>query len=171
MNGANQIARADHHPSLAAVWNGSALIPEPEAESADAEVWFAVPPDSDIPGAPPRWEALKASSISDDAYVVRGCPALLSGVVFGDTVRVIRSAEGALVVTELLERSGLEGARLWFENGGDSWRRPTESLAARGAVVDVYSPKLVGICWAPATGLEDTLRQMEADGVLVYATS
>lgn len=63
-------------------------------------------------------------------------------------------------------RSGYDSARLWFEEGGDTWREPTETLAAAGCVVDIYSEKLVGISWPASTDVLKSLERMEAEGLL-----
>lgn len=158
------------HPSLAVVWNGERLTPAPEAAAAESTVWFAVPPEPDASQGPQYWEALNASRISDDTLVVRGCPALFGQVAFGDVVRVVASSENVWVVTEIVERGGFESARLWFP-GGDSWRAPSEALAAAGCVIDVYSEKLVGIAWPTRDDMRKTLESMEAEGILEYATA
>jgi hypothetical protein len=158
------------HPSLACVWNGTRLVPAAEAKAAEATVWFTVPPARDFPEAPTTWEALPASRLSDDTFSVCGCPVLFSGVAFGDTVRAIASGEGALAVTEVVERGGYDSARLWFAKGGDSWRSPTETLATVGCVVDVYSERLVGISWPTSTDIHASLRRLEAEGLLEFAT-
>ncbi|WP_084003613.1 DUF4265 domain-containing protein [Agromyces aureus] len=158
------------HPSLASVWDGTRLVPISAAIAAEESVWFAVPPDPDLPDAPVLWEALNASRTSADTFVVCGCPVLFPGVAFGDTVRVIASGEGALVVTEIVARGGYDSARLWFEDGGVSWLEPTEQLAAEGCIVDIYTERLVGISWPSSTDLPKTLKRMEAEELLVYAT-
>ncbi|MFG6490832.1 DUF4265 domain-containing protein [Microbacterium sp. P03] len=158
------------HPSLASIWDGTRLIPAPDALAADAQVWFVLPPDAEIEGAP-IWEALNASKVAEDTFTVCGCPALFAQVAFGDTVRVASSDEGALVVTKVVARGGYRSARLWFEDGGESWRQPSETLAAEGCVVDVYSEKLVGISWRDSNDLTLALERLEAEGVLVYATA
>lgn len=134
-------------------------------------MWFAVPPDPDLPDAPQYWEALNASQVSEDTFVIRGCPALFARVAFGDVVRAVASGEGAMVVTGIVERGGYDSARLRFGNGGDSWRAPTEALAADGCIVDVYSDKLVGIAWPIAYEIENSLERMESEGLLEYATA
>jgi len=155
---------------LACVWDGMRLVPAAEAKAAQATVWFTVPPEPDYPDAPMTWEALPASRLSDDTFAVCGCPALVSGIAFGDIVRVVASAEGALAVTEVVERGGYDSARLWFAEGGDSWRSPSETLAAAGCVVDVYSERLVGISWPASTDIHASLTRLEAEGFLEYAT-
>ncbi|MFC9559601.1 DUF4265 domain-containing protein [Agromyces sp. NPDC056965] len=159
------------HPSLASVWDGARLVPKSSAAAAEESVWFAVPPDPDFPDAPVLWEALNATRTSSDIYVLCGCPVLSAGVAFGDTVRVIASGERGLVVTEVVARGGFDSARLWFENGGVTWREPTEQLAAEGCIVDIYTERLVGISWPASTDVLETLKRMEAEGLLVYATA
>jgi hypothetical protein len=160
------------HPSKACVWNGEELVPAVEASAAESVVWFAVPPDPDSPRDYAVWEALNATQVDDDVYRLCASPALFAQVAFGDSVDVIRSGEGALVVTSIAGRGGYSSARLWFGEGGGTWRAPTEQLAAAGCVVDVYSEHLVGVSW-PATleGVPNTLELMEREGVLVYATA
>lgn len=155
---------------MASVWAGSRLVPSPAALAAEEVVWFVVPPDPDLPDAPLMWEALRATRTSADTFALCGCPALFGGVAFGDRVRAIGSGEGALVVTEVVARSGYDSARLWFEAGGVTWREPVEKLAATGCIVDVYSERLVGVSWPDSSDALATLEQMEADGVLMYAT-
>jgi hypothetical protein len=147
------------------------LVPAPEAEAADATVWFSVPPDPELRDAQLTWEALNASTLTDGTFVVRGCSALFAGVAYGDTVRAVSSAEGAHVVTGILDRGGFDSARVWFENGGNSWRAPVEALATAGAVVDVYSENLAGLSWPCSIDLHATLERMESRGLLIYATA
>lgn len=164
------MAEFREHPSLACVWDGARLAPSPDAAEADVTVWFALPPVPEASADEQVWEALRASSAGDGLYVVRGCSVLFSGVSFGDVVRAIPSAEGALAVTEIVERRGFESARVWFEDGEDSWRVPTEELAAMGAIVDVYTEKLVGISWPGSIDLGSRLRQLEGERRLAFAT-
>lgn len=159
------------HTSLAAVWDGVQLVPAPEAARADATVWFSLPPDPDFPDTPPLWEGLIATPASSDSYVVRACPALFAGVAFGDQVRVVASAEGALVVTAIAASGGYDSARLWFAEGGCSWQEPTELLAKAGCVVDVYSERLVGVSWPEQSNVLTLLDRLEAEGSLQYATA
>lgn len=160
------------HPSKACVWNGEALVPAAEASAAESVVWFGVPPDSDIPREYAVWEALNATQLDDDVYRVCASPALFPHVAFGDSVDVIRSGEGALVVTSIAARGGYLSARLRFEEGGDGWRAPVEQLAEAGCVVDVYSEHLVGISWLAAIErVPDALERMEREGILAYATA
>ncbi|MDR6906085.1 hypothetical protein J2X63_001771 [Agromyces sp. 3263] len=160
------------HPSKACVWNGEELVPAAEASAAESVVWFVVPPDPDIPRDYAVWEALNAAQVEGDVYRVWASPALFAQVAFGDSVDVIQSGEGALVVTSIAARGGYSSARLWFEEGGGTWRAPVEQLAAAGCVVDVYSEHLIGVSW-PATleRVSNALELMEREGVLVYATA
>ena len=146
-------------------------MPTPAAVVAEETVWFAVPPDPDFPDAPLMWEALNATRTSAGVYVLRACPVLFAGVAFGDTVRVIASGEGSSVVAEVVARGGYYSARLWFEEGGVTWREPTEALAAAGCVVDIYSERLVGISWPASADVLKSVERMEAEGLLVYATA
>lgn len=139
---------------------------------AESVVWFGVPQDLDRPRDSAVWEALNATQVDENVYRVCASPALFAHVAFGDSVDVIRSGEGALVVTSIAARGGYSSARLWFEEGGDAWRAPVEQLAEAGCVVDVYSEHMVGISWlSTLEHVPDALELMEREGVLAYATA
>ncbi|MCD2444353.1 DUF4265 domain-containing protein [Agromyces sp. SYSU K20354] len=160
------------HPSKACVWDGTQLVPVADATAAESVVWFVLPPDPDMPRDYAVWEALNATQVEHDVYRLCASPALFARVAFGDRVDVIRSGEGALVVTSIAGRGGYTSARLWFEDGGDTWRLPVESLAQAGCVVDIYSERLVGISWPSALDeIIPSLERMESEGVLIYATA
>ena len=160
------------HPAQACVWDGAQLVPAAEASAAASVVWFGVPLDPDLPRDHSVWEALNATMVDDDVYRLCASAALFGQVAFGDSVNVIRSAEGALVVTSIAARGGYSSARLWFEDGGDAWRIPVQRLARIGCVVDVYSDRLVGLSWPSSLdSVITSLGRMEREGVLAYATA
>jgi hypothetical protein len=107
------------------VWAGTALAPSRSAVDADTEVWFALPSDS----GRVVWEALNAATIGPGLAELRGVPAWVHGVHFGDVVTTVESAEGGLVGVAVHRRGAQATFRLWL--GEDprlaaSWREIAE---------------------------------------------
>jgi hypothetical protein len=132
------------HGSRTAVWAGTALAPSRSAVDADTEVWFALPSDS----GRVVWEALNAATVGPGLAELRGVPAWVHGVHFGDVVTTVESAEGGLVGVAVHRRGAQATFRLWL--GEDprlaaSWREIAERYAERGCLVDVVSEQLIAL--------------------------
>ncbi|MFF8185975.1 DUF4265 domain-containing protein [Microbacterium sp. NPDC016588] len=123
-------------------WNGRELAPVSESAAADIEVWATMPTDSGT-----LWEALNATMITHDSARIWAIPMFLYGLHYGDTVSVIPSAEGPLVVTEIVGRSGYVTFRVWLGEEGcrATWRSVAETYAERGCIVDVWSERLLAL--------------------------
>ena len=93
----------------------------------------------------------------------------------GDVVRVIRSAEGAPVISELITGSCNSTFRALFEREshvGEHWKRLMEDLEPFGCWFDVYSPQLVALSAEPevAQAVADVLADEQRAGRWVYET-
>lgn len=114
----------------------------PESAAATIEVWATMPWDSGT-----LWEALNATMITDDSARICAVPMFLYGLHYGDTVSVMASAEGPLVVTKIVGRGGYATFRVWLgeEECRATWRNVAETYAERGCVVDVWSERLLAL--------------------------
>lgn len=167
------MARYLQHPSLAACWNGKTLEPFPDAIAAELTVWFALPPNDSEAATDGAWEGLLATAVADDTVRLCAVPAHLQDVNFGDEVKVIRSAEEALVATSIGNRSDQWTYRIFLPDGsGDVWLPIAEFYAKAGCLVDVVSPRLIALscCRDIAQAVADLLLRDQDAGRFVYET-
>jgi hypothetical protein len=93
----------------------------------------------------------------------------------GDVVRVVRSAEGAPVISELITRSSNSTFRALFEREshvGEHWKRLMGDLEPFGCWFDTWSETLVAISVdaTNARSVADYLKIKESAAELKYET-
>lgn len=130
------------HPSRAARWNGTELMPVESSAFADTEVWAGW---TEV--GTTTWEALNATTVGADEVRICSVPAYAYGLNFGDTVGTIASAEGPLVVRGITCAGGQSTFRIWLGTDPDpsAWRPIAESYAKRGCIVDVLTSSLIAL--------------------------
>ena len=130
----------DEHPSRASGLRGDELDVHPDAAESDCTVWFGYEPE--------QWEGLLAVRVSAGCVRISGVPYWVYDLNLGDEVRVIESAEGAIVAAERVHESGNSTFRVRFENADahDSrWRRLMTDLASFECWFDVRTPGFLAI--------------------------
>lgn len=161
------------HGSKAVEWTDGDLVPSRLAVEADSEVWFPLPVEDD---GVQFWEALNGRLVEAGLVELRAVPALAYGMSFGDLVGVVRSGEGALVVTDIREPSSFATFRIWL--GGEeslslAWRSSVEKYAKLGCLVDAYSEKLIAIACPEGLieAVTDALESQASISALVWEQS
>ena len=129
------------------------LAPVPESAAATVEVWATTPTESGT-----LWDALNATMVTQDSARIWAVPVFLYGLHYGDTVGVIASGEGALVVTDIVERRGYGTFRVWLGDDGCrvTWQTVAETYARRGCIVDVWGERLLAL-----SCVEDLVRNVQ----------
>jgi hypothetical protein len=157
------------HPSKAGLWQDGTMAVHPDADLADTTVWFAFDRDGDDA----RWEGVLATSRADGTATLAGVPYFLHGVTFGDVVTTVASAEGALVATGVVEKSGMFTFRVILNSDDPTdWQRLVADVGVHGCYFDVRDPKFVALAVPQATAqsVADYLQTGENAGHLNYDT-
>ena len=166
------MAEFEEHPSKAAAWRYGGFVVLPDAEAEDCTIWFRLEPDAD---SDMRWEGLLGRRLSDDRARVCAVPFWVYDLNLGDEVRIVTSAEGALIATESIHDSGNYTFRVSFNTDGEddlSWRELQQALEPFDCWFDVRSPRFTAISCPPshAQAVADYLASRERDGELHYET-
>ena len=109
------MAEFEEHPSKAAARRYGGFVVLPDAEAEDCTIWFRLEPDAD---SDMRWEGLLGRRLSDDRARVCAVPFWVYDLNLGDEVRIVTSAEGALIATESIHDSGNYTFRVSFNTDG-----------------------------------------------------
>jgi hypothetical protein len=122
---------------------------------------------------PDEWEGILGKWLSERDAEVVGTPVFAYDLNLGDVVRVIRSAEGAPVISELITGSCNSTFRALFEREshvGEHWKRLMEDLEPFGCWFDTWSETLVAISVAAtnARSVADYLKIKESAAELKY---
>lgn len=157
------------HPSKAVRLVAGALVGYPRAVEQDCTLWVALPDRTD------EWEGVLGRWISEDEAEVVGIPVFAYDLDLGDVVRVVRSAEGAPVVSALVTKSGSYTFRAWFEReseAGEHWTKVMQDLEPFGCWFDTWSERLIAISVAAthAQSVADYLQARESASELKYET-
>ncbi|RFA06569.1 hypothetical protein B7R21_19565 [Subtercola boreus] len=155
------------HPSLVATWNGEDLDPLPESAESTLTVWLPLPPDD----GPQTWEGMNAVPVEDGIVELRAVPAYTYGVNFGDHLSTLESAEGPLVCTGIVRKSGQATFRICLpEARTEPWRTVAVRYAQTGCLVDVISERLIALSCSDtaAPAISQSLASDEKAGAFVY---
>jgi hypothetical protein len=161
------VTHYDEHPSRASGFRDDELVVHPDAAESDCTVWFSYEPE--------HWEGLLAVRVGAGRVRVSGVPYWVSDVNLGDEVRVVESAEGAIVAEERVRESTNSTFRVRFENADaddDRWRRLMSDLASFDCWFDVRTPGLlaVSVPGENAQPVADYLAARERSDELQYET-
>jgi hypothetical protein len=157
------------HPSKTVRLVAGELILHPRAAEADCTLWVG------LKDGPDEWEGILGAWVSERDAEVVGIPVFAYDLNLGDVVRVIRSAEGAPVISELITRSSNSTFRALFDRElhvGEHWKRLMEDLEPFGCWFDTWSETLVAISVAAtnARSVADCLKIKESAAELKYET-
>ncbi|GEM_PF-6640945 len=131
------------HPSKASRYQARTFIVHPEARVEDCTVWA---PLDKAPDGVERWEGLVGIRLALDKVRVCAVPVFADDLNLGDEVKVVGSAQGALVVTRVSDDAGNYTFRVYFEDGERDdtlWREILRELEPMECWFDVYSPSLL----------------------------
>jgi hypothetical protein len=155
-------------------WRDGAFEARVESSNASQSVWFALEPEE--PGDV-VWEGLLVESIGPERVVVAAVPAFAYDVNLGDEVRVMASAEGALVAVGVVRDAGRFTFRVWFpewerSSADERWKDLQVDLERFECWFDVYSPQLIAVSVEAddAQAVADFLDHKERAGMLQYET-
>lgn len=157
------------HPSKTVRLVAGELILHPRAAEADCTLWVG------LKDGPDEWEGILGKWVSERDAEVVGIPVFAYDLNLGDVVRVIRSAERAPVISELITRSSNSTFRALFEREshvGEHRKRLMEDLEPFGCWFDTWSETLVAISVAAtnARSVADYLKIKESSAELKYET-
>lgn len=157
------------HPSKAVRLAAGELVGYPRAATQDCTLWVA------LPEGPDEWEGVLGKWSSEDEAEVVGIPVFAYDLNLGDVVRVVRSAEGATVVSGVVTKSGNYTFRVWLEDeaqAGEHWKRVMKELEPFGCWFDTWSERLIAISVTEtfAQSVADYLRARESASELKYET-
>ena len=143
------------------------LVGYPPAMEEDCTLWVALQDQAD------EWEGVLGKWSSEDEAEIVGIPVFAYDLDLGDVVRVVRSAEGAPVVSALVAKSGNHTFRVWFDavpEPGHNWRRLMTDLEPFDCWFDTWSERLIAISVSAthAQAVADYLRARESESELEY---
>ncbi|TFC06533.1 DUF4265 domain-containing protein [Cryobacterium sp. MDB2-33-2] len=157
------------HPSKVARWDDGGLVPIVEGTADPVTVWVALPPEN----GRQYWEGMNAWSVSDGVVELRAVPAFACNLNFGDRLSTVKSAEGSLVCTGIVQPSDQWTYRVWLsDEASATWHLVAENYARAGCLVDVMSQHLIAIScdYEVARIIADKLAADERTGILTYET-
>jgi hypothetical protein len=157
------------HPSKVVRLVAGELILYPRAAESDCTLWVA------LMDGPDEWEGILGKWLSESDVEIVGIPVFAFDLNLGDVARVIRSAEGVPVISELVTGSSNSTFRAWFEResrAGEHWKRLMEELEPFGCWFDTWSETLVAISVAAtnARSVAEYLQTKESAAELTYET-
>jgi hypothetical protein len=157
------------HPSKVVRMADGELVIYPRASAEDCTLWFA------LDDAPDEWEGVLGKRLPSDTAEVVGVPVFAYGVNLGDVVRTVTSAEGGLVVSEVITDAGNYTFRAFFEGQaapGEHWQSLMVDLEPFGCWFDTLSENLVAISVDAenSQAVADYLAARELSGELKYET-
>jgi hypothetical protein len=155
-----------NHPSKAGRWDGVGLIPLDDGAHEPWTVWVPIAVDETT-----MWEGLIAWVVAPGEAQLRSVPAFAYDLNFDDVVSIVESAEGSLVCTGIIRRSGQSTFRVWLgEDGSDSWSDVAANYAKHGCIVEVISPKLLALSCIDESAqlIVDKLAAAQGDATLTF---
>jgi uncharacterized protein DUF4265 len=157
----------EEHPSRASGVRGDELVVHPDAAASDCTVWFAYEAE--------HWEGLLAVRVCSDRVRLSGVPYWVRDLNLGDEVRVVESADGAIVAEERVHDSTNYTFRVVFDGADaddDRWRRLMSDLTSLDCWFDVRTPGFLAISVAAedAHAVADYLAARERSEELHYET-
>ncbi len=141
----------------------------PPASEEDCTLWVA------LEDAPDEWEGVLGKRESSETAELVGIPVFAYDLHLGDLVSVLRSAEGADVISGVVADRGNFTFRVLFEREsrqGENWRRLMEELEPFGCWFDTWSETLIAISADEPNSqlVADYLTARQARGELTYET-
>lgn len=157
------------HPSKVTRWDGEGLVPVVGEIEQLQMVWVALPPEN----GQQLWEGLNALPISEGVVELSSIPVFAHEMNFGDRVSTMKSAEGPLVCTGIIQRSDQWTYRVWLSDDvPGALHLVAEGYARAGCLVDVMSRRLIAFSCGRdlAEVVASKLASDERAGLLTYET-